>query len=236
MNTEKVTEKVKKPRKNNSTRKAIEDMKEKYGDVVTLMHTDRKERSMTIFKPDHNRQVFWLALAGLTEFQIANVFGISEATIGKWKVTRPDFVAALQAGRMEAVGRSAHSLFQVANGYSHEDVKLIPNKVKEYDPDTGRVIKDYTEVLRVPYTKHYPPNVTALIKFLAAKHPEVWGDKSEVVHGGEVRHSMNVDKLSKKKLKMLQEIARASKEGRAAATTEKKDKKAKRTKPKKVRK
>jgi len=188
----------------------IATMKEKYGDAVTLIQdVDRKQGSLTLFKPDHNRMVFWLALAGLNEYEMASVIGIADVTLGVWKKTRPDFMAAMKAGRAEAVGTAAHSLFRVGNGYTHDEVKLIPNKVKEYDPDTGRVVKEYTEVIEHPYRKHYPPNVQALLKFLAAKHPEVWGDRSEVVHTGNVNHAIDATKLSKKKLKLLQSIAQS---------------------------
>ena len=151
-----------------------------------------------------------MALAGMTEYEMANVFGISDAGFALWKNTRPDFLKALQSGKMEAVGVAAHSLFRVATGYTHDAVKLIPNRVREYNPDTGKVVKEYTEVIHEPYKKHYPPNVTALLKFLAAKYPEVWGDRSEVVHSGAVSHSIDASKLTKKQLKTLMALLRCS--------------------------
>lgn len=203
-------ERVKARRTDGGVKKEIADMIAKYGDVITLVRdVDRRPGSPSQYKVDYNRIVFWLALAGLTEYEMANVFGISEPGFAVWKRTRPDFMQALQAGKMEAVGVAAHSLFRVANGYSHDAVKLIPNRVKEYSPTTGKVVKEYTEVLREPYVKHYPPNVTALLKFLAAKYPEVWGDRSEVVHSGEVKHSIDASKLTKKQLKTLREIAQS---------------------------
>lgn len=188
----------------------IANMIEKYGDVITLVRdVDRRPGSPSQFKADYNRIVFWLALAGLTEYEMANVFGISDPGFQVWKKTRPDFLKALQSGRMEAVGVAAHSLFRVATGYSHDTVKLIPNRVKEYNPTTGKISREYVEVIEHPYTKHYPPNVTALLKFLAAKMPEVWGDKSEVVHSGTVAHSIDASKLTKKQLKTLRKIAQS---------------------------
>lgn len=197
-------------KKRHSSQATIADLKAKYGDAVTLIHeVDRKEGSMTLFKPDHNRMVFWLALAGLNEYEMASVIGIADSTLGVWKRTRPDFVAAMKAGRMEAVATSAHSLFRVGNGFTVDEEKIIPNRVKEYDPDTGRVLKEYTEVMRVPVKKYFPPNVQALLKFLAAKYPEVWGDRSEVLHINKNDYSIDTTKLSKKKLKLLQEIAQS---------------------------
>ena len=195
----------------NGAKNRIAAMQEKYGDVITLIRdVDRRPGSPSLYKPDHVRMVFWLALAGMTEYEMSNILGISEDTFTLWKKTRPEFLQAVQSGRMEAVGVAAHSLFRVATGYSHDAVKLIPNRVKEYDPDTGKIRKEYTTVIHEPYTKIYPPNVTALLKFLAAKYPEVWGDKTEITHKGEVNHTIDATKLSKKKLKLLQEIAKSS--------------------------
>ena len=202
------TERLNKKKNSHGVAKKIASMKEKYGDAVTLIQgNDRKSGSLTLFKPDHNRMVFWLALAGLTEYEMASVIGVSDTTLGVWKRSRPDFMAAMAAGRMEAVGTAAHSLYRVGNGYTYEEIKLIPNRVKEYHPDTGKVIKEYTEVMRVPVEKYYQPNVQALLKFLAAKYPEVWGDRSEVTYKGEVKHTIDATRLTGKQLKLLQEIA-----------------------------
>lgn len=191
------------------SKNTIEKMKEKYGTALELIHdVDRKEQSLTLYKPDHNRMAFWLALAGLNEFQMASVIGISDATLGVWKRTRPDFMAAIKAGREEAIATAAHSLFRVGNGFTIEEERLIPNRVKEYNPDTGRVVKEYTEVMRVPVMKYYPPNVQALLKFLAVKYPEVWGDRSEININQTNTHAIDTSKLSKKKLKLLQSIAK----------------------------
>jgi hypothetical protein len=203
------TERLKKG-KRVSTQVKIAEMKKKYGPAVNLIHdVDRKEGSLAIYRPDHNRMVFWMALAGLNEYEMASVIGIADVTLSVWKKTRPDFMAALQAGKMEAVATSAHSLFRVANGYERKEERIIPNRVKEYDPDTGRVLKEYTKVLRVSVNKYYPPNVQALLRFLAAKYPEVWSDRSEVNNNTRVEHTIDTTKLSKKKLKLLQSIAKS---------------------------
>lgn len=193
-----------------SAQKRIAEMKEKYGDAVTyIQEIDRPNRSRTIYKPDHSRMVFWLALAGLNEYEMASVLGIADVTLAVWKQSRPEFLAAMKAGQKEAVATAAHSLFKVGNGFTMQEEKVIPNRVKEYNPDTGRVVKEYTEVMRVSVNKYYPPNVQALLKFLAAKYPEVWGDRSEISHTSKVEHSIDASKLSKKKLKLLQKIAKS---------------------------
>lgn len=185
----------------------IEEAKRRYGDAVTIIQeTDRKPGSPSKWRTDYTRMIFWLALAGMTEMEMSNVIGISDPTFNLWKKNHPDFLNALEAGRAEAVAMAAHSLFRAGIGYELDAVKIIPNRVKTYDPVTGRVIKEHTEVLKVPYKKHLPPNVTALTKFLAAKYPEVWGDRSEVHHTGTVNHAIDASKLSKKQLKLLKKL------------------------------
>jgi len=192
------------------SRGRIAELKKKYGDAVSLIqNVDRKEQSLTLYKPDHNRMAFWLALAGLNEYEMASVIGIADATLSVWKKTRPDFLAAIKAGRQEAIATAAHSLFRVGNGFTMEEEKVIPNRVKEYNPDTGRVVKEYTELIRTSVTKYYPPNVQALLKFLAVKYPEVWGDRSEVNINHTNTQAIDTSKLSKKKLKLLQSIAKS---------------------------
>lgn len=184
----------------------IEKFKEKYPDITTIIQDyDRKPGSPQHWKKDYCRQIFFLALAGLNEIQMANIIGISSAGFDKWKRTHPDFAEALKAGKIEAVGVASHALFQVGVGFEHEAIKMFPKRVKEYD-ENGKVIRETTEIIKVPYIKKYPPNVRALEKFLAAKYPEVWGDKSEVVHSGSVTHNIDVTKLSKKQLKYLQKV------------------------------
>jgi hypothetical protein len=199
--------KTKRVKSRTGAKSRITNLKEKYGDVVTLIQDiDRKPGSPSRWKSDYTRQIFWLALAGMTEVEMANIIGISDRAFAVWKKNHPDFLAALQAGREEAVGVAAHSLFRSGVGFEHDAEKLIPNRIKEYDPHTGKVIKEYTEIMRVPYVKKYPPNVTALTKFLAAHKPEVWGDRSEVNHTGTVTHEMDITKLSKKQLKLLRKL------------------------------
>jgi len=204
-------EKNKGGRPENGAVKRIEKFKEKYPDVVTVIQSYTSDPlSPAKWKPDYTRQIFWLALAGMTEVEMANIIGIATPTMALWKKNHPDFLAALEAGRAEAVGLGAHALFQVGIGYEHEAVKMFPSRVKEYetDPLTGKRVlaREFTEIITKRYIKKYPPNVLALKTFLAAKYPEIWGDRSEVVHSGTVQHNVDLTKLSKKQLKMLQKV------------------------------
>lgn len=191
----------------------IEAFKEKYPEITTLVHKqDRKPGTPAYWKVDYTRQIFWLALLGITEREMANIIGISIDLFNLWKKSHPDFLAALQKGRTEAPAMAANTLFRRAMGWEHLAVKMFPNRVKEYDPRTGKLVREYTEIIEHEYVQKYPPDVAALKHFLAAKFPEIWGDKSEVKHTGEIEHKYNLKDMSVKKLKKLKKIGKILKE------------------------
>lgn len=203
-----------KPGRPPGTASKIEDFKARYPAITTVIQDhDRKPGSPAHWKIDYTRQIFWLALLGITEIEMANVIGISLALFNHWKKTHPDFMNALSKGKMEAPAVAADALFRVGVGFEHDAVKHFPNRVKEYDSKTGKLVKEYTEIIDHPYTKKYPPNVAALKAFLAAKHPEIWGDRSEVVHTGEIDHKFDLKKMSKKELKMLKKLGKVMNKG-----------------------
>lgn len=189
----------------------IELIKEKYGDAVALIQdVDRKPGSPSQWKADYTRMIFWFALSGMTDAQMANCIGCSIHTVALWKRTHPDFLRAYQAGKEEAVAEASYNMFRRACGFEYMEEKLIPTKVKHFD-DNGKLIKEETEIKRVECRKYALPNVTALDKFLKAKKPEVWGDKSVVDHIGNVNHSIDVKNLSKKQLKLMQKLQQTGK-------------------------
>ena len=189
----------------------IEEFKHKYPDITTtIQQHDRKPGSPAHWKIDYTRQIFWLSLLGITELEMANVIGISIDLFNLWKRRHPDFLNALKAGKTEAEAVATHSLFRSGVGYEHEACKFFPNRVKEYDPKTGKLIKEYTKIIEHTYIKKYPPNVTALKTYLAAKRPDLWGDRSEVRHTGQIEHQIDLSKMSKKQLKLLKKLGKVT--------------------------
>jgi hypothetical protein len=81
---------------------------------------------------------------------------------------REDFRNALKVGKAEADNRVERSLYESANGYSYDAVKIFCDK-------NGNVIK-------VPYVEHVPPDVTACIFWLKNRDPEHWRDSQQLEH------------------------------------------------------
>lgn len=115
----------------------------------------------TAYRPEYARQCFHLCKLGAIDEALGLFFGVSERTINTWKHEHPDFLAAMKRGKAFADAQVAVALYNCAIGFEHPAEKLFA------DPKTGGVI-------RVPYTKRYPPNVQACIFWLTNRHPDLW--------------------------------------------------------------
>ena len=115
---------------------------------------------------DRCRQAYLLALLfGATDTQIAKVMDVNEHTINYWKRTKPEFRQALQEGKLEPNEQVEKCMFQRACGYSHPDTDI---RVVD-----GRIVK-------TPFIKHYPPDVTAGIFWLKNRMREKWADVNKL--------------------------------------------------------
>ena len=105
-----------------------------------------------------------LAKLGLTDVEMADVFGVTERTFNTWKSAHPEFLQSLKKGKALADANVAESLYRRALGYSHPAVKIMT---------AGGAIE------QVPYTEHYPPDTAAAIFWLKNRQPKKWRDKPE---------------------------------------------------------
>lgn len=110
--------------------------------------------------PDQARK---LCLAGWTDKQMADFFGVGEATFNRWKTEFPEFRESLKAKALADVEVAA-SLFQRAVGYSHADVHITSFQ---------------GVAIITPITKHYPPDPTSMIFWLKNRQPAVWREKPD---------------------------------------------------------
>ena len=109
-------------------------------------------------------------LLGATDVQLAEFFGVSGTTINNWKKEHPDFLASIRAGKEDADAQIAGALFHRARGYSHKetDIRVIDKKIVQ------------TEL-----TKHYPPEVKAIIFWLKNRQKTLWRDIQQLTGAGD---------------------------------------------------
>lgn len=118
----------------------------------------------TLYRSEYAVQVEKLCKLGATDEEIADFFGVAEATINTWKTAHPEFLESIKAGKVLADAEVASKLFHRATGYSHEDVDI-------------RAVGG--EIVQTPLVKHYPPDTTAAIFWLKNRQPKKWRDKQE---------------------------------------------------------
>jgi hypothetical protein len=129
------------------------------------------------YKPEFAKQAERLAALGATDRDAAEFFGVSEATLNRWKLVHVGFCASLKVGKEAADNRVEQSLYRRATGYSFDAEKLFHYQ--------GAVI-------RADYVEHTPPDVTACIFWLKNRRPDEWREKQE----GETPAGM-IDALSR---------------------------------------
>ena len=157
------------------------------------------------WKPEFIRYAYFFSLMGYTDVQMAQALNVSDASVEKWKRVIPEFLQAIHEGKALADAKVAHSLYQAAIGYEHEEEVIIANKIREYN-DKGRPIKEWTTPLRVKTTRRYPPNVQAGIRWLASRQPEVWGNKMHVDGTINHKHELDLSKFSIQELEVLNKL------------------------------
>ncbi len=125
------------------------------------------------YRAEYADQARKLCMLGATDANLADFFGVSESTVNNWKQVHPEFLESLKAGKQVADGEVAHSLYRRATGWEHGAVKIFlpPNA-------TAPVLVDYVE--------HHPGDTTAQIFWLKNRRPDLWRDKQNIEHSGEL--------------------------------------------------
>lgn len=111
-----------------------------------------------------------VAMRGLSDKEIAQVFGIQYPLFKKWKRHYPSFRDALDKGRLRADAEVVAALFKRATGR----FKIPETKIIKY--------KDDYETLTV-YNR-YPPDTEAIKYWLNNRAKEHWQQRSAVEQSG----------------------------------------------------
>lgn len=135
--------------------------------------TPKKKMGAPIkYKPEYVQLAKYMALAGLTDQQIASELKITRSTLAIWKITYPEFGKMLSDWKAVADEKVERSLYERAIGFSHPDVDI---KVIE-----GKIVE-------TPLIRYFPPDSTAAIFWLKNRDPKRWRDRQEVGVDGDVK-------------------------------------------------
>lgn len=81
---------------------------------------------------------------GYTDGEVAELLGINDRTLRKWKNLYPEFEAAMIRGTTEANDAIERTLFKKASGYTEKIETVTPagkkvETIKTYEPDMGAI-------------------------------------------------------------------------------------------------
>ena len=120
-----------------------------------------------------------LADEGLSDEEIAIACGIELPTFRLWKRKRADFAEALGLGKQNADYDIVRALYKRATGYNVSVDKTYKLKRVEFDPQTGKKIREYEELATGVDTAHVPADLRAGIFWLKNRQPARWSERPE---------------------------------------------------------
>lgn len=117
---------------------------------------------------------------GLIDKQIAKNMGVAESTLRNWKNIFPEIAEALHKGK-EVVDREVeNALFKSALGFMQKVKKPVRIREVEYDPKSGKKIRESEKWVQVEEEIYVPPQVTAQIFWLKNRKPDQWREKNDL--------------------------------------------------------
>ena len=160
----------------------------------------RKVGRPSSFDPKQLPLIQGMARLGATDANLAEALEVSIVTIWSWKSQHREFLNALKMGKEESDSRVERSLYERANGYTFDSVKVFCTK----DGD----------IIEHPIQEHVPPDVTACIFWLKNRRPDLWRDTYNHDHKvrGEVKliqESMSPQEAAEQYVNSLRDVTPA---------------------------
>ena len=116
------------------------------------------------YRPEYAEQARKLCNMGFTDADLGDFFGVDERTINRWKLDHVEFMSALCMGKEVADNVVERATFLGITGFTRRVKKVIGSgknaRVEEVE-------------------EFYPPNPGVGLRWLAARKPEVYREKSE---------------------------------------------------------
>jgi hypothetical protein len=147
----------------------VEEMEELPGGVTLPVPKARRGRPVYKYNPQYAIVARAMISKGATISELADVFGVTNSCVWKWRQTYDEFGQAFEElGNVSQ--RVEYSLLERALGYTYDAVKIFNYK--------GIPVV-------VPYKEHVPPDVNAALKYLQVYNPDRWRIKEEVEFTGD---------------------------------------------------
>ena len=126
-----------------------------------------------------------LAEDGYTEEEIAQRAGLDPAEFKVWSRRHKKLRDAIELGRREADFSVVEAIYKRATGYNVLTKKTHKLKRVDFDPVTGKKIREYEELAVADDEDYVPPDLRASIFWLKNRQPERWSEKGIGIELGE---------------------------------------------------
>lgn len=145
-------------------------------EAVRAMRKTKYDSFMEEYGAEYLRR---MAEEGYSDREIAESAKISYATFKRWKGMHTEMDKALYLGRFGSDYAVIDALYKKACGYSVKVNKTYKLKRVDYDPDTGKKIREYEELCVGADENYIPADVKASSFWLKNRQPNRWSDKPE---------------------------------------------------------
>ena len=126
-----------------------------------------------------------LAEDGLGDEEMATRCTLSLSVFRRWKREHPEFFAAIELGRSGSDYAVIESIYKRAVGYSVKLNKTVKLKCVDYDPETGKKLREYEELASAVDESYIPPDLKAGTFWLKNRQPDRWQERAEKEHDEE---------------------------------------------------
>lgn len=137
-----------------------------------------KRKYETHVLPKLNLVEAW-ARDGLVEKQIAHNLGIAVSTLNVYKNEHPELEEALARGKEVVDIEVENDLLKKCHGYNAKVKKTFKLREVEYDPDTGKRVREYERLVDGYDEVHVPADITAIMFWLANRMRGKWQYRPE---------------------------------------------------------
>jgi DNA-binding XRE family transcriptional regulator len=119
-----------------------------------------------------------------TDEELAEAFGVNQATIYRWQKAHPEFCEAIRAGKLVADIKVAEKLHEKAKGFDYIEEQPIKLKKFAYDENGKKVrVSEWVEILKL--RRRLPPDTTAAMFWLTNRQNDKWKLRVANEHAGE---------------------------------------------------
>jgi hypothetical protein len=120
-----------------------------------------------------------LAEDGFSAREIAERIGIDEKCFARWLRRYSDFAEAVAIGKSAADYQVVRALYKKATGYNLALNKTYKLKKVDYDPDTGKKLREYEEIATGVDETYVPADLRAGTFWLKNRQPDRWSDRPD---------------------------------------------------------